>query len=120
VTGSVPDVRPYLWEAAVAAAPLHVARGIQNKVLEAIAAGLPCVVTPAVADGLPGEVVPACRVGASASEFAGALIELLALTADERRRLASCADMSPLSWSARLRPLLPLLTAAARTRRASR
>ena len=45
VTGSVPDVRPYLWSAAVGIAPLLEARGVQNKVLEAVAAGLPVVVT---------------------------------------------------------------------------
>ena len=56
VTGTVPDVRPYLWRAAVAVAPLDTARGVQNKVLEAVAAGLPAVVTPAVYDGLPDAV----------------------------------------------------------------
>jgi glycosyltransferase involved in cell wall biosynthesis len=63
VTGTVPDVRSYLWNAAAAVAPLHVARGTQNKVLEAIAAGLPVVVTDVVGDGLPEEVLPACLVG---------------------------------------------------------
>ncbi len=53
VTGAVSDVRPFLWQAAVSAAPLLVARGVQNKVLEALAAGLPCVVTPPVFEGLP-------------------------------------------------------------------
>ncbi|MDR2788922.1 MAG: TIGR03087 family PEP-CTERM/XrtA system glycosyltransferase [Candidatus Accumulibacter sp.] len=44
VTGAVVDVRPYLKYAAVAVAPLRVARGIQNKVLEAMAMALPVVV----------------------------------------------------------------------------
>jgi polysaccharide biosynthesis protein PslH len=114
VTGTVPDVRPHLWGAAVAAAPLLVARGIQNKVLEAVAAGLPCVVTPQVADGLPREVVPACRTARTAAEFAGVLIDLLNRPAVERRRLAAAADVSLLQWSARLRPLMPLLEGAAR------
>ncbi|MDR1662284.1 MAG: TIGR03087 family PEP-CTERM/XrtA system glycosyltransferase [Azoarcus sp.] len=43
VTGTVPDVRPYLRHAGVAVAPLRIARGIQNKVLEAMAMGLPVV-----------------------------------------------------------------------------
>lgn len=43
VTGTVPDVRPYLQYASVVVAPLRVARGIQNKVLEAMAIGLPVV-----------------------------------------------------------------------------
>ncbi|MDR3299070.1 MAG: TIGR03087 family PEP-CTERM/XrtA system glycosyltransferase [Candidatus Accumulibacter sp.] len=45
VTGTVPDVRPYLCHARVIVAPLRVARGVQNKVLEAMAMGLPVVVS---------------------------------------------------------------------------
>jgi sugar transferase (PEP-CTERM/EpsH1 system associated) len=114
VTGSVPDIRPYLWGAAVAAAPLLVARGIQNKVLEAVAAGLPCVVTPEVAEGLPEEIVPACRTGRTAAEFAALVIDLLNRPAAERRRLVADADVSQLQWPARLRLLRPLLEGAAR------
>ncbi len=58
VTGSVPDVRPFLRQAAVAVAPLRVARGIQNKVLEAMATGLPVVATSRAHEGLearPGQ-----------------------------------------------------------------
>src|SRR5262249_51271446 len=36
VTGRVADVRPWLWSSAVAAAPIRTARGVQNKVLEAV------------------------------------------------------------------------------------
>ena len=59
VTGRVPDVREWLWDSAVGIAPLHVARGVQNKALEAIAAGLPIVITDAVAGGLPPQAMPA-------------------------------------------------------------
>jgi len=45
VTGTVPDVRPYLQHAAVVVAPLRLARGIQNKILEAMAMGRPVVTT---------------------------------------------------------------------------
>jgi sugar transferase (PEP-CTERM/EpsH1 system associated) len=47
VIGYVPDTRPYLGRASVALAPLKVAVGIQNKVLEALAMGTPLVATPA-------------------------------------------------------------------------
>jgi polysaccharide biosynthesis protein PslH len=49
VTGSVPDVRPFLRGAVAPVTPLRIARGIQNKVLEALAFGLPVLGSPAVA-----------------------------------------------------------------------
>ncbi len=52
VVGEVPDVRPYLHSADIAISPLKLARGIQNKVLEAMACGLPTVVTPQSAEGI--------------------------------------------------------------------
>jgi sugar transferase (PEP-CTERM/EpsH1 system associated) len=52
VTGHVPDVRPYLEDAAVAVAPLRLARGTQNKILEALAMGVPVVATPQAAKGV--------------------------------------------------------------------
>jgi sugar transferase (PEP-CTERM/EpsH1 system associated) len=52
VTGTVPDVRPYLRHADVSVAPLRVARGVQNKVLEAMAMGLPVVATRAAVEGI--------------------------------------------------------------------
>ncbi|MCG5501056.1 TIGR03087 family PEP-CTERM/XrtA system glycosyltransferase [Ectothiorhodospira lacustris] len=52
VTGAVKDVRPYLAHAEAAVAPLRIARGIQNKVLEAMAMGKPVLVTPQALDGL--------------------------------------------------------------------
>jgi len=51
VTGRVPDTRPYLDSAEVFVAPLRMARGIQNKLLEAMAMGLPCVASTTAASG---------------------------------------------------------------------
>ena len=91
VTGAVPDVRAHLWRSAVAVAPLAIARGVQNKVLEAVAAGLPCVVTPAVFEGLPEAARPACRSAADARSFADALVSVLTLNpSDSARNGASC------------------------------
>jgi sugar transferase (PEP-CTERM/EpsH1 system associated) len=115
VTGTVPDVKPFLWQAAVAAAPLQLARGVQNKVLEAVAAGLPCVVTRQVAEGLPPEVAPACRMAGSVQEFAAALIEQLGRAPAERRAQAARADLGPMAWPTRLKPLVPILEAAVRS-----
>ena len=54
VSGTVPDVRPYLQHAAVVVAPLRLARGIQNKVLEAMAMGRPVVAASACVEALDG------------------------------------------------------------------
>jgi glycosyltransferase involved in cell wall biosynthesis len=113
VTGQVADVRPYLWNAAVGVAPLLTARGIQNKVLEALAAGLPVVVTPVVHEGLPAEVTGAVESAADAPAFAAAIVKLLALTPRERRTIAVRADITALSWERRLALLRSRLAAAA-------
>jgi sugar transferase (PEP-CTERM/EpsH1 system associated) len=52
VTGSVDDVRPYIKYASVVVAPMHIARGIQNKVLEAMAMAKPVVVTTMGLEGI--------------------------------------------------------------------
>ena len=52
VTGRVADVRPYLAHGAVAVAPLRIARGIQNKVLEGMAMGRPVVASPQAFEGV--------------------------------------------------------------------
>jgi sugar transferase (PEP-CTERM/EpsH1 system associated) len=52
VTGTVPDVRPYLVQATVSVAPFRLARGVQNKVLEAMAMGVPVVGTPEAFKGI--------------------------------------------------------------------
>ncbi len=106
---------------AVATAPLMTARGIQNKVLEAIAAGLPVVVTPVVEEGLPSVAAPACSVASEPGDFAEAIVRLLQKSPPERRRIAESADLGSLGWESQLAPLLNLLdelseaTATART-----
>ena len=52
VTGGVPDVRPYVFHATAAVAPMRIARGIQNKVLEAMAMGKPVIVTVGALEGI--------------------------------------------------------------------
>lgn len=114
VTGRVPDVREWLWGSAVGIAPLHVARGVQNKALEAIAAGLPIVITEAVAGGLPDAAAYASSVANTPAQFAHHVLALLALSPAERRARANRADMSHLTWPRTLEPLWPILEHAAR------
>jgi glycosyltransferase involved in cell wall biosynthesis len=77
VTGEVADVRPWLAAAAVVVVPLAIARGIQNKLLEAMAMGRPVVASAAAfagIDALPGRDL----IVADGADQAEAVIRLLA------------------------------------------
>ena len=116
VTGTVPDVRPYLWNAQVAVAPLETARGVQNKVLEALAAGLPPVVSQPVFDGLPDQVRSGCVLGDCDETLADGIVELLSREQPGRDRQVAHAALDPLSWSEQLEPLVDVLRDAAETK----
>jgi glycosyltransferase involved in cell wall biosynthesis len=77
VTGTVSDIRPYLWQSTVAVAPLVYGAGIQNKILEAMAVGLPVVTTSKALLSLravPGrDILP----GDTPEEFAAFVLRLL-------------------------------------------
>ena len=74
VTGFVPDMRPYLAKARVFVAPFRIARGIQNKVLEAMAAGVPVVARPEAVQGVSG--YDGCiQVESDSEPFARAVVE---------------------------------------------
>ena len=77
VTGSVADVRPYLAHAAVAVAPLRIARGIQNKVLEAMASARPVVASSTCAAALRAAPDRELMVAADAAGFVDAIGRLL-------------------------------------------
>jgi len=77
VTGFVPDVRPLMREAVVAVAPLRIARGTQNKILECMAMGVPVVSSPQAAKGvqaIPGQHL---LVGSNPRSFAEHAVRLL-------------------------------------------
>jgi polysaccharide biosynthesis protein PslH len=77
VTGYVPDVRPHLAEATVAIAPLRIARGTQNKVLECMAAGVPVVSSREAARGIQANPGEHLLVAEDAGSFARQVIELI-------------------------------------------
>lgn len=76
VTGRVPDVRPYLAGATAAVAPMRIARGIQNKVLEAMAMGRPVVLTRGALEGINATPDREVLLADSAADFAAACIRL--------------------------------------------
>jgi glycosyltransferase involved in cell wall biosynthesis len=84
-------------------------QGLQNKVLEALAAGLPVVVTPQVLAGLPEQARHGCVVVSSPAEFAAAVLQLLAATPEQRRHHAESARLDQLTWSVQLEQLEPIL-----------
>ena len=103
VTGRVADVRPYVAHATASVAPMRIARGIQNKVLEAMALGKPVIVTAGALEGI--DAAPGLEVilADTAADFAAAAVRL-ATTADgtaiglaARRRVVKDYD-----WPARL------------------
>jgi glycosyltransferase involved in cell wall biosynthesis len=77
VTGTVPDVQRYLSAMRVHVAPLRVSRGVQIKVLTAMAAGRPCVVTSCVAEGLGAHNGRDLIVADTAPDLAAAVTHLL-------------------------------------------
>jgi hypothetical protein len=108
VTGSVPDVGPYLSRARVATAPLRAGGGSRLKVLEALGAGRPVVATAVGAEGLFALAGRGLVVADSAAAFAAAVVSLL-----EDRSLAESlgrdgheAVREEYSWDTTLRPLL--------------
>lgn len=103
VTGTVPDVRPYLAHAAAVVAPLRIARGVQNKVLEAMAMARPTIVTPPALEGIEAdretELVLAPEDGAA---FARAVLDVLARDHDELGRAARRRVLADYAWEAHL------------------
>jgi sugar transferase (PEP-CTERM/EpsH1 system associated) len=77
VTGAVDDVRPYLAAADVVVAPLKIARGIQNKVLEGMSMARPLVATPGALEGINAQRGRDLVSGATAEEFAARVLSVL-------------------------------------------
>ena len=77
VTGFVDDTRTWLSKAAISVAPLRIARGIQNKVLEALAMGLPTIGTTCATQGVDGVAGRDFLVADDALSFASAVCGLL-------------------------------------------
>lgn len=96
VTGSVPDVRPYALASAVSIAPLKIARGTQNKILESMAMGVPTVSSIAAAGGVDAEPGHSLLTAGTPREFADAVLYVLE-NPTERQRLSEAARARVLS-----------------------
>lgn len=112
VTGEVADVRGWIAAAAVVVAPLLLARGIQNKVLEAMAMARPVVASLAAAEGIDHQGT--IRVAGDAVGFANEIHAVLAdpVAANALGQAARMRTMARYGWEARLAPLAGLLGVA--------
>lgn len=110
VTGRVPDVRPYLAHARTVVAPLRIARGVQNKVLEALAMARPVVATENALQGIPDAASAGVRIASQAGALAQAVAAAVRSgTAEARGREFVQARYA---WAAHLAPVLALFEAA--------
>lgn len=115
ITGEVPDVRPWLAAAHAVVAPLLLARGIQNKLLEAMAMARPVVASPAAAEGIDAEPGTHLLVADGAEALAAAVGTCF----DDPARAAAMGQaarermIARYGWDARLAPLGRLLGLAA-------
>ncbi len=110
VTGRVEDVRPYIQYAQLAVAPLRIARGIQNKVLEAMSMGKAVIATPNAMEGIDLPEQLKTRVSDQESHLQQYIIEL-----EEKNRRKDIEQQSRqwiterYSWQSTLKPLLSIL-----------
>ncbi|MGF1692177.1 TIGR03087 family PEP-CTERM/XrtA system glycosyltransferase [Photobacterium kagoshimensis] len=111
VTGRVEDIRPYMQHAKAAIAPMRMARGIQNKILEAMAMAKPVLSSSIGMEGLENYPTQYLSVEDSPEDIATWIIEKLAhpaLVATESRQWLE----ANFSWDAKLTPLLSYLGAS--------
>jgi hypothetical protein len=99
VTGSVPDVRPHVRRSALMVAPLAIARGTQNKILEAMAMGVPVVTSAIAAGGVDAQPEAHFLVADGPAATAEAILRIVEDPA-ERARLAAAGRERMLSHHA--------------------
>ncbi len=109
VTGAVHDIRPYLAHATGAVAPMRIARGIQNKVLEAMAMGLPVLASPEAAEGIEARPGVDLLVEAALSGFQNSAVALLLGDYQDMGRHARHCVCERYGWAQNLQHLDVLL-----------
>jgi sugar transferase (PEP-CTERM/EpsH1 system associated) len=119
VTGTVPDVRPYLAAAHCVVVPLRISRGVQNKVLEAMAMARPVVATSASLAGISEGTTPGVAAADEAQTFGNRVLEQLARPQPAGiNSVARRAVLERFDWGRNLEGLLALLNHGSTTRAA--
>ena len=114
VTGTVPDVRPYLWGAKISIVPLRIGGGTRLKIYESMAAGTAVVSTPIGAEGLQVRHPANIRLAETPGEFARECLDLLDHPEERLRMAAAAREMvaARCSWEAVAREFEPILDRA--------
>jgi sugar transferase (PEP-CTERM/EpsH1 system associated) len=109
VTGTVPDVRPYVAHATLSVAPLRIARGIQNKVLEAMAMGRTVVLSPQALEGIHGTPGRDLLLAEEAAQFIAAVNQALDRPDAAIGAAARATVEQRYGWNSHLAPVRNLL-----------
>jgi polysaccharide biosynthesis protein PslH len=111
VTGEVPEVTRYISFASAIVAPFQISQGIHNKILEALAAGVPIVSTSGPVDPIRKELRDSILIADTASEFADAVLKVIA---DGRYADVAKENVAKVKkyqgWESTLRPIVDALT----------
>ena len=112
VTGRVDDVRPYVQHAACAVAPLRLARGVQNKVLEAMAMARPVVASPQAAEGISAQAGDDFMVAENIADFAAQVTAVCKGLYPDMGAQARARILLAYDWQTNLSRILPHLEAS--------
>lgn len=118
VTGFVEDVRPYLYDATACVVPLRIARGVQNKLLEAMAAGKAIIATPETIASLSVRSDEDLLIASTPDEFAAAVLRVIrdaGLHESLGKRARRYVEMEH-EWPILLQPLVELVESIAQRR----
>jgi glycosyltransferase involved in cell wall biosynthesis len=119
VTGTVPDVRPCLWDSRVSIVPLRIGGGTRLKIYESMAAGVPVVSTTVGAEGLDVTHPENIRLADTPNAFAAECLQLLSQPQDAARMAASALHLvtSRFSWDRIAQHFEDILASASDVRR---
>ena len=110
VTGAVPDIRPYLAHARLAVAPLRIARGIQNKVLEAMAMTKPVVASIQALEGISANIGEEVLLARDREEFIATISSLLQQPRNNIGQAARARVLADYTWERNLERVDELLS----------
>jgi glycosyltransferase involved in cell wall biosynthesis len=102
VTGTVDDVRPWIAHADLAVAPLRIARGIQNKVLEAMAMAKTVIVSPQALEGISATAGSELLLANDAQQYAAQILTHLAAPSTQIGEAARAKVIRDYGWDSNL------------------